>query len=223
MRRFQVADVGDVGASIVLPSDAAHHLVRVLRGKAGQTIELFDGDGHTALATVNDIDDGVVTVVINEIRTTPTTRSVTLVLAVIKGPAMDAAVRMATEAGVARILPVLSSRSVAKGDRTERWARIATSAAQQSGRGDTPTIAAPTTLTQALLLVDGATLYIAVPGSTEPVSGTNDAAVFVGPEGGWTPAEVSQVLAAGAHPISLGPWVLRADTAAAIAVAQALQ
>ncbi len=223
MRRFQVADVGDVGVFIVLPNDAAHHLVRVLRGKTGQTIELFDGDGHIALATVHGINDDAVTVVIKEIRTTRTTRSVTLVLAVIKGPAMDAAVRMATEAGVARILPVIAARSIAKGDRSERWARIATSAAQQSGRGETPAISAPTTLAEALQSVDGATLYVAVPGATEPATGTNAAAVFVGPEGGWTQAEVSQITAAGARPISLGPWVLRADTAAAVAVAQALQ
>ncbi|MFT6145391.1 MAG: 16S rRNA (uracil1498-N3)-methyltransferase [Myxococcota bacterium] len=223
MRRFQVANVGVIGESIGLPADAAHHFVRVLRGRVGQTIELFDGAGNIAEATVQDIDDAAVTVIVDALRSIRATRSVTLVLAVIKGPAMDAAVRMATEAGVACVLPVISARSIAKGDRSDRWTRIATSAAQQSGRGDTPTIHPPTTLKEALQAVDGASLYIAMPGSAGLATGSKDAAVFVGPEGGWTLAEVNQVLAAGAHTISLGPWVLRADTAAAVAVAQALQ
>lgn len=224
MRRFLSPALGPVGTELTLPEDAAHHFARVLRGQPGQVVELFDGSGHAARVEVQRIDDDGVHGVITELRADEATRTCVLVLAVLKGNAMDTAIRMATEAGAAAIYPVFADRSVARGDRGDRWSRIAASAAQQCGRSDVPAIQPATTLAEAIstLAADHA-LYIGVVGQSGAVEGHGDVAVFVGPEGGFTDSEIGRVLAHGGHPISLGPWTLRADTAAAVAVAQAMR
>lgn len=224
MRRFAVDRIGAAGETLTLPDDAAHHLVRVLRGQAGDTVDLFDGHGTSATAIILGTDDSV-TVRLITIRTQDASCTVLLVLAVLKGPAMDTAVRMATEAGASAILPVLAERSVARGDRSDRWSRIASSAAQQCGRADVPTVHAPTTLHEALATLPPNTLVLlAHPGSTTapPAASDNPLALCIGPEGGWTPAEVQSIDSAHAQRVSLGPWVLRADTAAAVGTALAV-
>lgn len=145
-----------------------------------------------------------------------------LALAVLKGPAMDDAVRMATEAGMTHLHPVLAERSVATGDRAERWVRIAESAAQQCLRADVPTVHEPASLPDVLERLSGVLhRFVAHPASTDAAhpGAEADAAVLIGPEGGWTDAEVRAAREAGWTPLRLGPWVLRARTAAPVAVA----
>ena len=143
-----------------------------------------------------------------------------LLIGIPKGQAMDLAVRMATEAGATVIQPVLSQRCIARGDRLDRWQRIAGSAAQQCGRAELPDIRELCPLREGMRAIpDGIQKYVALPGSTQTVSPHQGAAILIGPEGGLTEQEADRALQEGWTPISLGPWVLRAETAAAVGVA----
>lgn len=221
MRRVLHCPLGDVGAVVTLSPEAGHHLCRVLRVGVGQPVLLFDGEGLEATAVV--IDDAP-TAARLELREAPRpcrpAARVHLALGLLKGPAMDDAVRMATEAGMTDLHPVLARRSVATGDRIDRWERIAASAAQQCGRADVPAIRPPLRLAEVLrALADVPDRRVALPGADRAMPAAGDVAVLVGPEGGWTDDEVALALAAGFTPVGLGAWVLRAATAAPVAVA----
>lgn len=155
---------------------------------------------------------------------------VTLFAAVLKGDRQDWLIQKAVELGVSRIQPLLCARGVVKGsapDRTERWQRIAREAAEQCERGIVPQVADPVPLERATW--GGAMALICTERQGQPLlavlqalqahPGIRRLAVFVGPEGGWTPEEVSALLARGALAVSLGPRVLRAETAALAALA----
>ena len=219
MRRFPVATLPAVGQSIDLDDTSAHHFRRVLRGRPGQHIELFDGDRGVATAEVVHMDDDRIEVRVLAVQVIDSSDDCILALAVLKGPAMDTAVRMATEAGATAIWTVLAHRSVATGDRSDRWSRVVVSAAKQCGRVSIPDVRAPRPLADVLEDLKEHRVVIAHPTATEAPATSGPRAVLVGPEGGWTDAEVKQVLASGARAVSLGPYVLRADTAAAVGVA----
>lgn len=220
MRRFRVPALAEQGTTITFDRDGSHHLLEVVHIRRGEAVVVFDGTGNEARATLTDVHDGAAVVTIDgPIRSSRPTFPLHLVLAVLKGPAMDDAIRMATEAGATCIRPFLASRSIARGERVDRWERVAASAAQQCGRGDVPSVLAPTDLADALADLVGCELFVAVPGSARAQPANGPAAVVIGPEGGLTPFEVRAVLAAGGAPVGLGRFVLRADTAAAVAVA----
>lgn len=216
LRRVHVPALA--AGTLTLPAEAAHYLIRVLRLSPGDRVRCFDGQGHEATGELLDLQ-GTLRF---EGPPEPALRlpARALLLGLLKGPAMDDAVRMATEAGATAIRPVLCRRSVADGDRRDRWLRIVTEAARQCGRADVPALEAPATLTAALAAVQALPVRrVAAPGA--PVLGgtDDDAAILVGPEGGLTPFELDEALAAGFVPAGLGPWVLRAATAAPVAVA----
>jgi len=144
---------------------------------------------------------------------------------------MDFLVQKCCELGVSRIVPVIAARSVARPEpgRRARWEKIAREAARQCGRADVPAVAAPAVLAAALAAPDlparrlvlspdeaGRSLRALLPdrGAT---------ALLVGPEGGFAAAEVEAAQAAGFAPVSLGPRVLRVETAAIVAVALAME
>ncbi len=191
-------------------------------------------DGAVFLADVRPGTAASATGATNGI-TAPTGEPVRITLAqcLPKGPKMDQIVRQAVEAGVERIVPVLSSRSVATGDegpgRLERWRRVAREAVQQSGSGAAPTVDAPVPLARLAdalgpaadgelrlflheLPLASATLhrYCTVP--------PRSVVLCVGPEGGLSSEETSLLEAAGWKPLWLGPTVLRAETAPIFAV-----
>lgn len=195
------------------------HLVRVLRATAGQAVLLFDGQGHQAEATLEDPPTGRVRVT-GPVHEAAATWPVHALLGLTKGQAMDHAVRMVVEAGATHLHPVLCQRSVARGGRHDRWERIARSAATQCGRADVPQVLPLAPLAEVLTSLPGVELRIALPGTTALGPANGPSGVLIGPEGGLTPAEVAASLDAGLHPTGLGPWVLRADTAAAVAIAQ---
>ncbi len=161
---------------------------------------------------------------------------ITLGQAVLKAKAMEEVVEKAAELGVFAIAPFLSRRSVVKpgrggGSPTERWARIALAAAKQSHSGRLPHISAPVPLpaflaerrngAKLVLSEQGGTPFrdiLAGPGASPP----DEAVLLVGPEGGWEPAELEEILASGYRAVSLGRTILRAETAAVFAAAMAL-
>ena len=229
--RFYVApeDVAlAVDATIDLPEPVARHATRVLRLRDGDAITLFDGGGGEFEATLATADRGArAHVRRHSAIERESSVAVTLVQALVAADVMDAIVRKAVELGVATIQPVVAERSQ-RGPaerlerRSERWRQIAIGACEQCGGNRIPAIEPP------LALIDwmharGSLDGVAV---LEPHASVSLASVaphvrtvLIGPEGGFTPAEVAACIAAHARGAHLGARVLRADTAAVAALA----
>jgi 16S rRNA (uracil1498-N3)-methyltransferase len=231
-------DPGD--ETVQLPKDEAEHLTRVLRIGPGDTVAIFDGRGQEFLARVVTASRRDVRLQLLS-RVTPAAEAVvplTLVQAVVKGDKMDDIVRDAVMLGVAAIQPVVSARSevtvaaLGRAGRPDRWRRVALASVKQSRRAQVPEIRGP--LTFETWLDDprpATTLMLVEPGAgaqSEPLSTLRDqpapldAAVVVGPEGGWTETEWSSAHDRGIRLVTLGHRTLRADAiqVAAISVLQ---
>jgi 16S rRNA (uracil1498-N3)-methyltransferase len=230
----------ELGAAVV------RHL-RVLRAAPGERVRLFDGEGREVEAEVVELGDHAGRARILEARAAASTESplrCCLVQALpVRQARMDTIVRQITELGVSRIVPVIAERSqgerlgaAALQRRTERWRRIADAAAEQCGRARVPEIDPSCRYDD--LDWDGLPrpLFIATPepaeqaaaadrttiAATGVAAGAASAAavtLMVGPEGGWSDAELATATRHGALPIGLGPRILRADTASVVAVA----
>ena len=215
-----------------LPRDAARHL-RVIRPEPGEKIELFDGKGRWRVYAWNG---GLRAA--GEVQEVPRPPSgVVLFACVTKGSRWDWTIAKATELGVARIVPVISDRTIVripKGERAakrERWMRIAEDAARQSDAKWLPEIGDAVDFADSLPLVRETTCFVgaltdppprpllAAMAECEPSPG-RPVAVYVGPEGDFSPEELSALLEC-ATPASFGPTILRAETAAIFAVSVA--
>lgn len=208
-----------------LTPEATHYLRDVLRLAPGAELELFDGTGGAYPA---HIEEGFALLRLGPRREARPALALRLLVALAKGDKMDLVVQKATELGATAICPFGADRSVVRLDRdrgearAERWRRIAAEAARQCGRADAPEVAQPSSLSAALAaLPAGFARFVFHPGgeplgAASPVPGV---AAVVGPEGGLSPAEVDACEAAGARRVSLGPRILRAETAAVVATA----
>jgi 16S rRNA (uracil1498-N3)-methyltransferase len=212
------------GERLTVEPAAAHHLLRVLRLRHGDAVQAFDGAGNEASAKLVEVGGGAAVIeVCGPVHRAPPLPALHLLLAVAKGPAMDDAVRMATEAGATDFHLVHTARSVPHGDRIDRWARIAAAAARQCGRADVPRLLAPSDLPTTLAgWPAGLDARVALPGAPSLPCAVGAAGVAVGPEGGFTSEEVAALISAGFTPMGLGRWTLRAETAAAVAVAMTI-
>jgi 16S rRNA (uracil1498-N3)-methyltransferase len=235
--RFHVEGIGP-GARIELPEHSAHHAREVLRLRAGETIRVFDGRGAEYEAILERVTRHEVHARIHG-PLSPRPESalrITLALSPLKGDRMELVVQKATELGVAAIRPVVTVRTDAaarpalKGTRQDRWEKVASGAAEQCGRAVVPEVA-PTTTLRALLAepFEGPRLHLSEIPGTPPFASlveTRPTAllILVGPAGGFDSSEVTALQAAGFRAASLGPRILRSETAAvaAVAVAQAL-
>jgi 16S rRNA (uracil1498-N3)-methyltransferase len=208
-----------------LTPEARHYLRDVLRLAPGAEVEVFDGEGG---AYAGELLPGLEALALGPRREARPALPLWLLVALAKGEKMDLVVQKATELGATRIVPFEGERSVVrlaaeKGrDRAERWRRIAAEAARQCGRADAPELDAPCALAAALEAVPAPFLRVVfhpggdrLPAEASPAG----AAAVVGPEGGLTDDEVAACEAAGALRVGLGPRVLRAETAAVVAVA----
>jgi 16S rRNA (uracil1498-N3)-methyltransferase len=225
-----------VGADRVrFDADEAHHLRRVLRLRPGAVVEATDGTGRLyTIRLVELLAEGGWGHI--EARAEPERESpcaITLAQAILKGDRMSWLVQKATELGVARIVPMETARVVARPDagavtRHTRWERIAREAVKQCGRVVVPAIDRPRSLVEvtrevtaghdvAWLLWEGGgrTLAVAAAETASPAR----LLLLVGPEGGFTPEEVAMAEGAGARRVSLGPRILRAESAGLTAVA----
>jgi 16S rRNA (uracil1498-N3)-methyltransferase len=228
-RRFFVGEVRNGKA--VLAGEDAHHLTRVLRVEAGQKYEISDTH-RVWLATVDTARKSVVEFAVDhEIEPNPEIADLTLCLALIKFDHFEWAVEKATELGVSRIIPfeaLRSERGLLEGGRkrVERWRRIAKEASEQSRRLRPPEILDPCRFAEVAAIDISQRVWLdEVPGApplaTLPV--TTTAALAIGPEGGWAEQERSALPEAGWQPASLGPMVLRAETAVCAALAVMVQ
>ena len=222
------------GARVELEPGQAHYIARVLRMRAGDALILFNGAGGQYPATLEAVGKNAVAVTIGEFE--PVERESPLALhlgiAISRGDRMDWVVQKATELGVYAITPLLSERTEVKlkGEREARklrhWQQIATSACEQCGRNRLPVVHPLQPLqdwcqrveADARLVLDPAA-ESSDPGAAAPAS----IALLVGPEGGFSAAEIAAAATAGFHSLQLGPRVLRTETAplAAISLLQA--
>ena len=228
-RRFFVD--GIEGGLAELHGEEARHLTRVLRVTPGQCFEISDNRAAYLAEIAEARGDRVVFRVVEAIATAPLPVETVLCAALIKFDRFEWIVEKATELGVARILPVEAARSEkglfeAAGKRRERWQRIARESSQQSRRVTAPEILPPQRFEQSLA-VDAGFRYFLEESTAPPLLPTLPAhrspgarvALLLGPEGGWTDAERTRASAAGWQPVSLGPVVLRTETAATAALA----
>jgi 16S rRNA (uracil1498-N3)-methyltransferase len=233
--RFHVPDGLAPGATVELPAEAAHHAIRVLRLGDGDPVILFDGRGGEWFARL--------------VRSGPAMRAmletfdaadwapplgITLVQALPAADKMDWIVQKATELGVATIQPVAARRSVVKlsGERMERrcrhWQQIAVAACEQCGMNRIPVVAPLLDLPQYLGMTapHNDIRLLMAPGAErrllEMVRPEGGATLLIGPEGGFEEGEARAIAAAGFEPVSLGPRVLRTETAGIAAISAML-
>lgn len=221
------------GSELQVDADKAHYLSRVLRLRVGDAIVIFNGTGEQFSASITALQRSGARLAVHDALAASTESDFKLHLAqgISRGDRMDFVVQKATELGVKRITPLLTERGVVKltADRAEKrrqhWQKIATSACEQSGRVRMPLVDAPTRLDAWLgdktkqadsdiLLQPGATNALA----TIDVPATK-VCILIGPEGGFSDAEYAMMAAAGFRAVSLGPRVLRTETAAVAALA----
>jgi len=212
------------GVSLALGAGQANYLGNVMRLKAGDEALLFDGASGEWLARITDVGKKRMTLII-ERRTREQERvpDVWLAFAPVKRAQTDWLVEKATELGAARLIPVMTQRTVAERVKLERLETIAIEAAEQCGRTALPDIAEPRPLARLLSEHDPErTLYFADEGGGEAAASAfkpGPALILTGPEGGFTEDERALVrAAANAVPITLGPRILRAETAALAAL-----
>lgn len=216
-----------------LSKDAKRHL-KVLRPREGEEIELFDGRGAFRIYACRDGDVAAISEIHRVGRPSP---RLTLFACVTKGSRWDWTVEKTTELGVARIVPVISERTIVRipaGERAgkrERWERIAADAARQCDSKWLPEVVSPVDFKESLELVRACRCFVGALADPRPrplaaevsaataVGGvqTDDWAVYVGPEGDFTPEELSSLMKI-AVPADFGSTVLRAETAAIFAL-----
>jgi len=225
----QPGDVDAIRATATLRGEEARHLVRVLRVRKGAPVEIFDGRGRRWTGAVLEIGSGSVRV--GDLRQLPANEpavEIELIQGLPKGDRWEWVVEKGTELGVARFRPVYSEHSVARlpeareTDRRTRWGKIALAAAKQCERARVPAVEPIRGLADTLATlgppVSGEgrlALTERTPGARPgcPDSRPSLVRLAVGPEGGWSSADRELLAAAGFAPQSLGPRILRTDTA----------
>lgn len=227
--RFHTPPEQISGEMIQLDEDESHHLARVLRLREGETVFAFDGQGNewectvassqrtaSRLTIVRALDD----VVESPLR-------LTLAQAVVKGEKFELVIQKATELGVSRIIPVVTTHCEGRrdedraGQRHGRWQRIALEAVKQCRRRTLVTITPPVSFTQLCRETTGPALLLSEKGGgglPESIGSATELTMVVGPEGGWSAEELTQAVDAGFIPIHLGPRILRTETAAITAM-----
>lgn len=230
MPRIWVASTELNGASVTLVGEPHRYLTRVLRLGAGAPIDLFDGRGLEVAARIANIGRRDLTLALGARRqvAVPATPPVTLLQGLPRAERMDLIVQKATELGATRVLPIRATRSAAgQQPRPDRWERIAREAARQCGRAELLHLAPLSSLADAVATLAPDTVRV-VPWEEATVAPPihdlvprhpAGVAVLIGPEGGLTADEIALVTGAGFHVATLGPRILRTETAAIAALA----
>lgn len=217
--------------TMVLRGGVFHYLTHVLRLKPGARVTVLDGEGRQAQAHIQSVRADEIELLAEEpTRATQVWPRIVLLCGILKGEKQDFVLQKATELGASRIVPVQCEHSVPKllgergANKRSRWTEIVRHAAQQCRRMDVPELDGVMAFSEALACAEGRRLLL-FEGKAPPVRvklpPTGQAAsitLLVGPEGGFTKEEIAQAEAAGFAPVSLGPFVLRAETAVVAAL-----
>ena len=231
LTRVYVDAVLEPGARLTLTGGAAGHLTRVLRLRPKAALKLFNGRGGEFRASIERAQGSKVTVAIGEYE--PIEREspfpLTLAQGVSRGERMDLVVQKATELGVARLVPLLTERSIVRLDeeqsdrKSSHWRAIAIAACEQCGRNRLPEVGLPAQLREFLRQPCGDSVRLLLSPLARQRIGdvprpARGVTVLIGPEGGLSDAEQEDALTAGFIAVNLGPRVLRTETAAIAAL-----
>jgi 16S rRNA (uracil1498-N3)-methyltransferase len=210
--------------SIALPATEAHHIRDVLRLTVGATIELFDDAGNVATGIIKHVNPANVVVDVETITAAGVKASVLLTVAsaVPKGDRADWMIEKLTELGVSRFIPLAAERSVvlpSGKNKIERWERIAIESAKQSRRIGVMAIDALTSLDKAIANAKSG-VFLSTANDAVPIAQAAQSAaeltLFIGPEGGWSDAEIARMTSAGLAGARLTSTILRVETAAVV-------
>jgi 16S rRNA (uracil1498-N3)-methyltransferase len=234
MHRFYIAPEHWSSEAPLLTGGEAHHCRNVLRLERGDKIVVFNGRGREITAEISSVDCGEIRLrKLHEAQTPPLRCQIALAQAIPKGKNMDLIVQKAVEIGAAEIAPIISDRTVVRLDeesasaKQAKWQTVAIEAAKQCGQNWLPQVHAPQTMAQFFgeqrrfdlqligSLQSDAMHLKKILSQYESEHGDRPASVLmvVGPEGDFTPAELALARSHGCRPITLGPIVLRVETA----------
>lgn len=235
MSRFYVKPESVKDTRIYVEKEESHHIIDVMRLSEGDRIVVFDGTGREYAGEIESIANKRVVINILERRSSKKKHpvSISLAQAVPKRDKMDLIVQKTTELGVDEIIPVETARTIVrlKGKRRDfkigRWEKIAVEASKQSGRADLPEIKEITPFEKIIESIDRFDIAIipclsekaiSIKSALEKAKRPKRALVIIGPEGGFSDDEIRRAAEKGALPVTLGPLVLKSDTAAIAAV-----
>lgn len=225
MRRFFIAPHNLNDEVITLSAEILHHLGAVLRLSPGEEIVLLDGLGNLSRCRIESLDRRSGTArVLQRWREEESAFPVHLLQALPKGDKMDLVLQKGTELGVSAFVPVLAGRSISRtetgqGKRLIRWERIVREAARQCHRPSLPSLSPPLPLAEALAECNAELRLMLWEGESRPLAealpaaAPREAAILVGPEGGFSPQEAELARRAGFLPVRIGPRILRTETA----------
>lgn len=233
--RFYIDSPLSVGEIISLSKEKAHHLSHVLRLRSGDELCLFNNSGYEFNAKVITLAKKHAEV---EVQTSnhvdnESSLDLTLCLGISRGQHMDYSIQKAVELGVNKIIPLMSEFSNVKiqneriNNKMQHWQNIIISAAEQCGRNRLATLSEPVSFTKCITTESLATRIILHPGSEESMSTISvddkTLSIVIGPEGGFSDAEINEALESQVLPVRLGPRILRAETAVVSALSNAQQ
>jgi 16S rRNA (uracil1498-N3)-methyltransferase len=233
VRRFFVPPGTIAGREVILPQELARRLAKVLRLQRGDHVVLADGAGRDYEVELRDVSARAASALVVGERPSPPEPSLALVLyqSLVRPQRFELVLEKGTEIGVSRFVPLLSGRAQVRTEagsqRTQRWRRIVTEAAEQCGRGRVPAVDPPMPLEEAVRSAPGLRL---IPWEGERVLTLGSylreleerpatVSLIIGPEGGFAEDEVELARRAGCVPVSLGPRILRSETAGIVAAA----
>jgi len=221
MHAFRFDDLADAGPDSLIRLDPREesHLFKILRARPGDRVRLLDGHGTTGVAVVGQ---GRELRLESKATMPPPSRRLHLYFAPPKKQKLDSLLKQSVELGVDVLVPVLCERSVVQPGESSvggRWTDLLFEACKQSGNPFLPAVCAPVPFAEAVARARETCSALVVgsnrTGIALELGNAPDVAFFVGPEGGFTDAEMDTLTAAGALPLRIGSWTLRVETAAA--------
>jgi 16S rRNA (uracil1498-N3)-methyltransferase len=241
MHRFYTGDNAlSINGAIVLSPQESHHLVHVLRLRKGDRVVLFSSNGAECIGEIIEADASATRLVVRELLSAQRdpAAAITLAVPLLKGARFDLVIQKSVEIGTTMLLPFTSQRSVVKPgakqppiSKLRRWDRIVLDATKQCGRTKLIRVELPLTFAEVLQRAQAATfkfllwekvgepLFSRLLHETPQVSPSDTIFILIGPEGGLTDVEAAAAIHAGFQPASLGRRILRAETAAIVALA----
>jgi 16S rRNA (uracil1498-N3)-methyltransferase len=235
MSRFFIEQKHEIGENVFISGDDAHHIIKVLRHKPGDKLMLSDGKNTESIVIIEEIDYKgmqVKTKVVENNNIKGVSTKISLYQGLPKSTKFDLVLQKNTEIGISRFIPVITERTVTSisskksESKLKRWRRIVKEACKQCMRPDIPEVCDIIQFEKAVDLIKDYDLAI-IPWEHEEQNSlknllkktdikAEEIAIFIGPEGGFTKQEIESAQKAGAFSVSLGPRILRTETAAVV-------